>query len=306
MNDSKRLLEQAQDSAPGTPFGLDEIRDRRDRREQRRRLGGAVVGLGLTAAVVAGVVFAMSAGTGERGRGPMGGDGLPGTPRVVTLEPGEYSYQRIRNSHPCGSCGTGTSHVLVESWWALEDSGRVEVLEEQNYAMFDGGNFGPGEFPDEGDVSEFPTEPAELRAFLLDRSAADGASPRPGGSPAPGVPVEEGQLWRAIHDFLGSVQYLNTTPELRAAMLQVLAQAPIVSVEAGSTDPLGRTATVLRFRAYDVNVEVFVDPGTGDFLAMNERFGDRIENEVVVEAAGVTSTDDTVPEGDQQTVPSVT
>ena len=168
------------------------------------------------------------------------------------------------------------------------------------------GQLRPGEFPDEGDLSEFTSEPAELKTFLLDRSGADGASPRPGVSPAPEVPVEEGQLWRAIHDFLGSVQYLNATPELRAAMLQVLAQVPMVSVETGSTDPLGRPATVLRFRAYDVDVEVFVDPDTGDFLAMNERFGDRIENEVVVEAAGVTSTDHTVPEGDQQTAPSVT
>ncbi len=244
----------------------------------------------------------------------MGGEGLPAEyPHVITLDAGEYSYQRIR----VDSCESGPEvsgetavdacegNLLLESWWALDDSGRIEVLEARNYGI-DGGRFGPGEFPDEGDLSEFPTEPAALEAFLLERSGSDGASPRPDVTPAPDVPLEEGLLWNAIRDFLGSTQYLNATPELRVAMLRVLADAPMVSVESGLTDPTGRPARVLRFSAYDEDVEVFVDPDTGDFLAMtmNWRFSDGVTS-VVVEAAGVTTSDHTTPEAVQQSVRSV-
>ena len=317
MTDTKRLLEQAQDRAPDAPFGLEEILARRARHERQRRLGGAVVGLGLTAAVVAGVIFAMaSTGTGGADPGTMGGDGLSGTsPRIVTLDAGEFSYQRIRSdwcwygplvSGETAGIDCDGGHLLLESWWALDDSGRIEVLEARDYGIDREGRFGPGEFPDEGDLSEFPTEPAALEAFLLERSGSSGASPRPDVTPAPDVPLEEGQLWLAIRDFLGDTQYLNATPELRAAMLQVLADVPMVRVEAGATDPLGRPATVLLFHAYDADLEVFVEPGTGDFLAMTERFDDQNMGTVVVEAAGVTTSDHTTPEGDQQTVPSST
>ena len=301
MTDTKLLLEQARTRAPDTPFGLEEIRDRRDRREQRRRLGATAVGLGLTAAVVAGAIFAMgSSGTDGEGRRPLGGDGLNmPTSRVVTLEPGDFSYQRIRLAS-----GDNT-YLLVESWWALDDSGRIDVLKAQGYGI-DGGRFGAAGFPDEGDLTAFPTEPAALEAFLLERSGSSGASPRPDVTPAPGVSLEEGQLWLAIRDFLGSTQYLNATPELRVSMLQVLAEVPMVSVDTGSTDPRGRSATALRFHAYDADLEVFVDPNSGDFLAMTESFSDENVHTVVVEAAGVTTSDHTVPEGDQQTVPSAT
>ena len=177
------------------------------------------------------------------------------------------------------------------------------MLQAQDYEV-DEGRFGPGEFPDEGDLSAFPTEPDALEAFLIDRSGSSGASPRPDVTPAPGVPQEEGQLWLAIRDFLGSTQYLNATPELRAAMLQVLSEIPMVSVDVGSTDLLGRSASALRFSAYDADIEVFVDPHTGDFLAMTERFSDGSVTSVVAEAAGVTTTDHATPRGDQLTVPA--
>ena len=86
-------------------------------------------------------------------------------------------------------------------------------------------------------------------------------------TPAPGVPLEDGLLWLAIQDYLGSTQYLNATPELRAAMLQVLAQDAMVRVSTGATDPMGRPASTLRFHAYDRDVTVFVEPTSGDFMA---------------------------------------
>jgi hypothetical protein len=174
-------------------------------------------------------------------------------------------------------------------------------LEQRNYGV-DHGRFGPGEFPDEGDLSAFPTDPSALGAFLLERSGPDGASPRPEVTPAPGTPLEEGQLWLAIRDFLGSTQYLNTTPALRAAMLQVLADLPMVRVEEGATDPVGRRAIALRFHAYSADLEVFVDPTSGDFLGLVERFDGGGVSTVIVEAAGISANDRSTPPGELQTV----
>jgi len=306
MDDSKDTLAQALSHAPETPFGLDDVRDRRGRVEQRRRLTARIVGLGLTTAILGAVVFAMvSSGTREGTLASGAGGGLPAPSRTVSFGPGEFSYQRIRIGvdFTCSDCGVKQSGVVFESWWALDDSGRIDVTERNNYGIH-GGTFAPGTFPNEGDLSAFPTEPDALRAFLLERSATDGASPRPEVTPAPDVPLEEGQLWLAIRDYLGSTQYLNATPELRAAMLQVLARVPMVDVQSGTTDPLGRPATALRFHAYDADVTVFVDPETDDFLAMTERFDDGSTGSIVVEEAGIAANDHARPQGVQRTVQS--
>ena len=293
MDDSKRLLERARAHAPEPSFDLDDVRSRRGRLERRRRVGGAVVGLGLTVAIVAGAAFAM-ASSGDRPAGARrGGSSLP-APHTFPLGPGEYSYQLIR--YPCEPCGKDT--LYAESWWALDGSGRINVMEQHNYGIQEG-TFRPGEFPDEGDLSAFPTEPSALEAFLLERSGTDGASPRPDVTPAPGTPLEEGQMWLAIRDYLGSTQYLNATPELRAAMLQVLSRVPMVQVDTGVEDPLGRGANVLRFHAYDADVEVFADPTTGDFMAMTE---DGVAT-ILVENAGIVGDDYSRPHGDGRTVP---
>lgn len=62
MIDTKRFLERAQDLAPTPEFDLDDVRDRRSRHDRRRRVSATIVGLGITAAIVAGVVFAMKIG----------------------------------------------------------------------------------------------------------------------------------------------------------------------------------------------------------------------------------------------------
>ena len=220
--------------------------------------------------IVAGAVFAGgSSRTQGRRYTPAGGAGLPAPTHTVALGPGEFSYQRIKieADSTCSNCGVQHVELLAQSWWALDGSGRIDVSKSQNYGI-QGGTFSAGTFPTEGDLSGFPTDPGALRTFLLGRSAENGASPRPEVTPAPDVPLEDGQLWLAIQDYLGSTQYLNATPELRAAMLQVLAHDPMVSVATGATDPLGRHASTLRFHAYDREVTVFVDPATGDFMAM--------------------------------------
>jgi len=234
-----------------------------------------------------------------------GGGGLPAPARTVSLAPGEFSYQRIKieSTSTCTDCGVNQVELLAQSWWGSNDSGRIDVSKAVNYGIR-GGMFAAGTFPTEGDVSGFPTDPQALRTFLLERSAENGASPRPAITPAPGVPLEDGQLWLAIADYLGSTQYLNATPELRAAMLQVLAQDPMVHVSAGGTDPLGRPASTLRFRAYDAEVTVYVEPTTGDFMAQTQRFDDGSTGAVIVEEAGIATSDQALPRGQRISVPT--
>jgi hypothetical protein len=309
MDDTKRLLEQAHHLAPTPAFDLDDVRDRKSRHDRRRRISATVVGLGITAALVAGAVFAVTTAGTTRGTvrpgAPGGGGGLPAPDRTVALPPGEFSYQRIKyeSTSTCADCGVNQVELLAQSWWASDNSGRIDVSKAENYGI-NGGTFSAGTFPIEGDLSAFPTDPSALRTFLLERSSAGGASPRPAVTPAPGVPLEDGELWLAIEDYLGSTQYLNATPELRAAMLQVLAQDPMVQVSTGGTDPMGRPASTLRFHAYDADVTVFVDPTSGDFMAKTERFNDGSTGSVIVEEAGIATSDQALPQGHLITVPA--
>jgi hypothetical protein len=301
MDNSKSLLQHAQGLAPAPAFDLDDVRDRKSRHDRRRRMSATVVGLGVTAAIVAATVFAMSSVGASRGTvrpAAHAGEGLRAPERTVGLAPGEFSYQRIKyeSTSSCVNCGVNHVEFLAESWWAPDNSGRIDVLKAENYGINDG-TFAAGTFPTEGDLSAFPTDPEALRTFLLDRSAEDGASPRPLVTPAPGVSLEDGQLWLAIEDYLGSTQYLNAAPELRAAMLQVLAQDPMVQVATDASDPLGRPASTLQFYAYDADVTVFVDPITDDFMAKTERFNDGSAGSVIVEEAGIATSDHALPRG---------
>jgi len=309
MTDTKHLLERARRAAPEPSFDLEHVRARRDRHERRRRVSATVVGLGLTAAIVVGAVSVMGPVDGDDARRPL--EGLPLGERTVVLGDG-FAYQRLRLYAVCdpeadssGGCDQTRPQLHLEAWWALDDSGRIRVLEQHDYGV-DEGRFGTGTFPDEGDLSAYPIEPDVLESFLLDRSAAGGASPRPDVTPAPGTSLEQGQLWLAIRDYLGSTQYLNATPELRAALLRVLARQPMVSIEQRAADPLGRTAVALRFHAYGADLAVFVDPTSGDFLAMTEHFADQdVTHVVVVEEAGVTSSDEGRPRvGDTSVFPA--
>lgn len=314
MPDTKQLLDRAERNAPQPRFDLKDVRRRRERREKGRRIRAGALGMAITASLVIGALVTIGPlGQGTVVRPATGGEGLPAAQRPpAALAAGEYSYQRIlfyescpeANFSPDAPCAKRRIHL--ESWWALDDSGRKEVLDEHGYGGGLRGTFGPGEFPDEGDLSAFPTDPEALEAFLLERSAPNGASPRPDVTPAPGVPLQEGLLWNAIRDYLGSTQYLNATPELRAGMLRVLAKAPMVQVDLQDKDPIGRDAYRLWFHAYNSDVQIFVDPETGDFMAMTEDYAEESGYSrtwvTVVEEAGFTSTDDARPEGGERTI----
>jgi hypothetical protein len=253
MPETKQWIERAAQHAPSPAFSLDDVRRRRGRLERRRRLTAGVVAGGITLALVALALTSFGPLGGDaRQHVALGGIGLPpATREPVTIAPNGYSYQHLLYTigWPCEEQGSDQacpdSALDLESWWKADSSGRIAVHEQHNYGV-EAGTFAPGEFHTEGDLSGFPLDPDTLRAFLLERSGENGASPRPDVTPSPGVPLEEGLLWNAIRDYLGSTQYLNTTPSLRASMLEVLATLPMVSVDLQARDPAGRDAIAQR------------------------------------------------------------
>lgn len=312
MPETKQLIERAAQKAPLPGFSLDDVRARRDRRQGRRRLSAGIVAGGVTLALIAFALFAFGPLAGQgRVQVPQGGVGLPTATRdPVSIGPNQYSYQHLVYSLQCtiGQDVPDTTcpdvKLDLQSWWTWDDSGRIERNAQRNWGGPEG-TFGPGEFHTEGDLSAFPSDPDALKAFLLERSGPDGSSPRPDVTPSPGVPLEDGLLWNAIRDYLGSTQYLNTTPALRASMLEVLATVPMVRVDLQAHDPVGREAIALRFVAYGEDVVVFVDPASHDLLGMTDtNLEQGAEGTVIVQSAGATATTDQAPTGSDRSIPT--
>ena len=314
MTEPKELIERVGMQAPTPHFTLDDVRARREHQHRRRRQTAGIVGVSVTLALVLGAVMTLAPLGGSLRIVPRdGGAGLPPATRApISVGPGEYSYQHILYDLVCGSEGEDGGEggdvaspchagVEVESWWRADDSGRVRASERRNFGIEEG-TFGPGEFRTEGDLSEYPLGPAALEAFLLQRSGTSGASPRPEVTPAPGVPLNEGLLWNAIRDYLGSTQYLNSTPALRASLLEVLATVPMVRVDERAIDPAGRDAIALRFFAYEQDVVVFVDPATHDFLAMTGTYRDGARESILMELAGAAASVDDRPAGADRSI----
>jgi hypothetical protein len=310
MPDTKPLIERAGRDAPPPAFSLEDVRQRRDRTRRLRRLTSGIGAGGVTLALIGFALFAFGPLGGTANvQVPHGGIGLPpATTEPVAVAANAYSYQHLSYSSRCEPSDEQSqcpdTYFDMESWWRADGSGRAVVDTHHNYGI-DAGTFGPGEFPTEGTLSDFPLGTDALRAFLLDRSGPDGASPRPDVTPSPGVPLDEGLLWNSIRDYLGSTQYLNTTPALRASMLEVLAEVPMVNVDLQARDPAGRDAIALRFTAYGEDVVVFVDPASHDFLGMTMRSLDTDSTgTVIVEAAGATGSTDAVPAGAERSIPN--
>lgn len=272
MTDTKQLLERAGRIPSAPAFDLETLRQRRDRRARSERIRAGAVGLGLVAAVVVGVIATLA--PHERGRSDAValGDALPAArEEPLVAGPGEYYHRAILIGQRC----VGASEVCVGNdvgldatyWWSpADDSGRIAVDDAHAYGI-EAGRFGPGAFPNHNgiDVSAFPIEPPQLAAFLLERSAEDGASPAPIVTPPPEGAPEDGRLWRAITDLL---QDPHVTPAVRAALLEVAARLQGSHVTLDATDPFGRPAEVVAFGNWggDILEQLYVDPRSHELL----------------------------------------
>ena len=160
--DRNELLHRIQHDLPAQPDAFERLRDRRDERSRRGRVSAGAVGLGLTAAIVAGV---LSWTRDDPDRAEPQGSAVP-----LTAEPGEYYYERGYAWYPGDSTGGGVG----ETWIAPDGSGRAEA-KGAVYREWDG-RYGPGEFPADF-LPELSVDPAVMREQLVQRGSPSRASP---------------------------------------------------------------------------------------------------------------------------------
>jgi hypothetical protein len=313
MSDTKDLLERAGRAAPHVPFGLDEFRRLRERRDRVRRIRAGAVGLTL-AVVAASVAFTtLQGGEARDVDSPYASTGAtlpPATRSPLVAARGQLYYGAVLfvragcAGELVDECSEGGVRLDATYWWAPEDdSGRIAVDDARAYGI-EAGRFGSGAFPNHNgiDVSGFPLEPAALTKFLLDRSAEDGTSPAPLITPPPEGAARDGQLWRAITDLLADP---HVTPAVRAALLDVAAGVQGTTLEADAVDPAGRPAHVIAFGNWGGESEerLYVDPDTHELLAQTASSGGAIVEIYLVQHAGLADSTETAPEPDAGSVP---
>jgi hypothetical protein len=304
MSSVRDLLERAERSAPPTSIELADLERRRDRRRTRQRLGTTIVALGLTATVAGGAFAVLREHPGSTA-GTSGPTGAlpPATAAPLVAGAGEFYYSEVYfvTGCPAGEeslCAGADNLLSARIWWREDGSGAIAVEEVRNYGI-DEGIFGPGEFPNGNgiDVSDFPTDPARLAEYLLERSQPDGASPAPLVTPPPEGGPEDGRMWRAITDLLVDP---NVTPTLRAALLEVGAGLQGSHVESDVADPVGRPAHVVEFGNWggELLERLYVDPASHELLAWTRSapVGDEPFSYWVIELAGLATETDVSPE----------
>jgi hypothetical protein len=161
------------------------------------------------------------------------GDEIGQPTQNIQLSPNEYYYVQFDG-------GWG----VCESWWALDDSGRLDTLVHlpdagSCWGSMGGETYGPGKFySDTGPAADLSTDPDVLMDQLRARTQPDGASPEPYADW--GGPIEWG-LIRSLGELLEAP---DVTPAQKASMMVVAAELS-TSVDLHAQDPQGRPAILL-------------------------------------------------------------
>ncbi len=292
-------LERARASAPITGLSLDGLVQRRERKETRRRLSAlaVVVAIGVLA-----VGSALTVTGGDATPVPRaGGDTQSAAwtmPPGLTVPPGSYVYTHIV------SYG-GVEGYEVQSWFSPSDgSGRVRETGTKTDEPLDSGTPGPqipyvqdheygvGEMTDGGDSNMDPlgnlsTDPEVLVDQLIERSKQDGASPAAPPT-AQGVAASTTRV-ALVADVL--LHRDNATPELRAALSQVLAGLEGVRMDPETSDPVGRPGWSLTLGTDEGTETWWFDPQSDQLLAKQFRFegGQLSPVTTIYEASGIVS-----------------
>jgi hypothetical protein len=312
MHDAKTLLERAERLAPTPTFTLEDLERMGTRHARRRRIGTAVFALALAAIAFGSAVVALR----QPGVSTIGSSGPTATlpPAIeapLVAAPSDFYYRAVLlYAEGCSDvilapCGDPTELRLDATyWWRDDDAGRIVVDQKVNYGI-EPGRFEAGGFPDPNgiDVSDFPLERVALTRFLLERSAANGASPAPLVTPPPDGAPNDGQLWRAITDLL---QDPHVSPTVRASLLDVAAGLQGARVQTDVTDPFERRAHVVTFGNWggDATERLYIDPVTHELLAWTAfSTVDDAFMVYVVQDAGVVASTEMAAEPDQRSVP---
>jgi hypothetical protein len=230
MGDMQRLLERAASAAPSSPPDLEALYRKRDAHGRRSRITALVVALAIA---VGGTAVAAMTIAGTRGSRPAAGGEIGSPTQDVSLGSGEYYYMRFDGGW--GVCG---------SWWALDDSGRLDTVVKEPgagncWGPMGGTTYAAGDFSsDSGPVAGLSTDPDELMAQLRDRTQPDGASPEPYDDW--GGPIEWG-LIRSVGELLEAP---DVTPAQKAALMAVAVDLS-TSVDLAARDQEGRPAILI-------------------------------------------------------------
>jgi hypothetical protein len=137
--------------------------------------------------------------------------------------------------------------------------------------------------------AKMPTEPAALREALVRSLHTEDWLPDPRN--------DEILEYHVVRRALRMLQIANTTPELRAALWELLARVPGVRPAPDARDPLGRPGEAVRIGA-PVTAQVFTvmfNPDTAELLFWaldGPGVGDPIQSHVVVRAGHVAKAGD--------------
>ncbi|MGH2594374.1 MAG: hypothetical protein ACRDH7_00195 [Actinomycetota bacterium] len=289
MNDLRDDLRRAGERAPRSSLDLERLRARRERMVRRKRASAITLSLAITVALIGGV-FAVAQDRGGPGASPANGDlgptgpaGLPGPSVDLSLVAGRYSFRRVATYVTAGAPA-----MTVETWWSLDDSGRIRT------APNDDTTYGPGQIlQDTGPLAYLSTDPVELRMQMIERTSPNGASPEPMDQFSPGPGQSDhltAGLIRAIGELLDDP---NASPELRAALFQVAAGLEGVQFTPDATDPVGRPAFLLTVTTEGALHRWWFDPASEQLLAKRDDYAsDGSFTIVIVESAGVTAGSD--------------
>src|SRR5438093_5909516 len=154
MNDARELLEQATRSAPVPPADAERLYARGDARKRRSRVSAAIVAVAIA---IGGSSLAVNAVGGSGGAFQSGaGDQIGAPTQDLSMSRGDFYYQRFDG-------GWG----VCESWWTLDDSGRLDSADKSPegscWGPPQGKTYDAGQFySDSGPVAGLSTNPDEL------------------------------------------------------------------------------------------------------------------------------------------------
>jgi hypothetical protein len=291
--DRNALLDRVEAELEVDPAAFERLREHRERKLLRRRVGGAGVGLALTAVVLS--AFALAPFRDDEGRA------RSESPVPLVAPTGSYYFVRVGSWYQ----GSGTEPSSGEIWAGPDGSGRLLQGKDDE-------RFPPGGFPMTF-LPELSTDPDVLLEQLNQRGSEGGASPNPIASTSPGRSQETTSLLRTLQDLLTLGSDVFLTPEQIAAAFDAAGSISDVTTESGVVDPFGRDSVRLSW-VVDYNIGPgsrvlwYFEPSTGQFMGeywVDQRTGE-IEGASWVEHAGISTSLESVPASEASYVPEGT
>jgi hypothetical protein len=238
MRDVRTELRRASRLIEAPDGSFERLGERRERSRRRGRVGALALAAAVTAISLGGIaVLATRLGGGSTGSGS---DWEPS--RRLAIQPGEYLYVRVTSDE--GDDGWVRD---VETWWAPDGSGEVRnrSTRQDKYPYPASGVYVAGAFPiGLHGVASLSTDP-EILAGQLREAPFD---------------------WESL---LLETPY--ATPELRAAVYEVVSGMDGVTVIEDARDPAGRPAVALeRSERADGDISTwrtYFDAGTHQAIA---------------------------------------